>query len=380
MSTPSSAVLCRYKYDSLDRLIASSPRSRQQSQYFYNENRLTTELQGGIQNFLFQIEDKLLAQSRSENGAIECTVLVCDVLRSVLHTISSDASQSTSYTAYGHTAQKCGSPSLSAFNGERPDPTTGHYLLGNGYRAFNPVLMRFNSPDNLSPFGRGGMNSYAYCEGDPINFTDPTGHFLSSIRKFLVSSSGNLLSKPQLSVSVDFTKGAVDGISRYQNIKRISGGLYIADEPLAAGGKSLVINGHGREGGHLLSKNKILEPREFVSRLKRKGISVKDYNEVHLMICHSAEGGERSLAQYLRKKFGVPVIAYNGEVGTFYSPSFIAKSEAKKVPWLYRSSLKVQEAIFLKSKQMDIRNSGARYKSPITGVTQVLNYQPVRID
>ncbi|EPJ83956.1 hypothetical protein CFII68_18000, partial [Pseudomonas sp. CFII68] len=43
-------------------------------------------------------------------------------------------------------------------------------------RAFNPVLMRFNSPDSSSPFGEGGLNSYAYCIGDPINRIDPTGH------------------------------------------------------------------------------------------------------------------------------------------------------------------------------------------------------------
>ncbi len=63
------------------------------------------------------------------------------------------------------------------FNGERPDPITGHYLLGNGYRAFNPVLMRFNSPDSWSPFGEGGLNAYGYCVGDPVNRSDPTGHF-----------------------------------------------------------------------------------------------------------------------------------------------------------------------------------------------------------
>jgi RHS repeat-associated protein len=66
--------------------------------------------------------------------------------------------------------------SLLGFNGERPDPVTGHYLLGNGYRAFNPVLLRFNSPDSWSPFGEGGLNSYAYCLGDPINRYDPDGH------------------------------------------------------------------------------------------------------------------------------------------------------------------------------------------------------------
>ncbi|MDR7344272.1 RHS repeat-associated protein [Pantoea alhagi] len=65
---------------------------------------------------------------------------------------------------------------LSGFNGERADPLSGAYHLGNGYRAYNPVLMRFNCPDSLSPFGAGGINPYAYCAGDPVNFTDPSGH------------------------------------------------------------------------------------------------------------------------------------------------------------------------------------------------------------
>ncbi|HHQ4530863.1 TPA: RHS repeat-associated core domain-containing protein [Aeromonas hydrophila] len=68
--------------------------------------------------------------------------------------------------------QKC----CLAFNGERCDPVTGLYHLGQGYRAYNPRMMRFHAADSLSPFGEGGINPYAYCLGDPINLIDPTGH------------------------------------------------------------------------------------------------------------------------------------------------------------------------------------------------------------
>ena len=81
--------------------------------------------------------------------------------------------QPIAYTPYGHRLSGSG---WLGFNGERPDPVTGHYLLGRGYRGFNPILMRFNSPDSMSPFGLGGLNPYGYCQQDPINFRDPSGH------------------------------------------------------------------------------------------------------------------------------------------------------------------------------------------------------------
>lgn len=62
------------------------------------------------------------------------------------------------------------------FNGERLDPISGMAHLGMGYRAYNPVLCRFNAPDAFSPFGAGGVNSYAFCAGDPVNHADPSGH------------------------------------------------------------------------------------------------------------------------------------------------------------------------------------------------------------
>lgn len=56
-------------------------------------------------------------------------------------------------------------------------PATSGYWLGSGYRWYLPSLMRFNAPDDWSPFGAGHLNSYTYCRGDPINRSDPSGHF-----------------------------------------------------------------------------------------------------------------------------------------------------------------------------------------------------------
>ena len=79
------------------------------------------------------------------------------------------------YEPFGHGHDR--SPGDPAFNGVYQESITLHYLLGNGYRAYSPLLRRFLSPDSLSPFREGGLNSYAYCKGDPINATDPTGHW-----------------------------------------------------------------------------------------------------------------------------------------------------------------------------------------------------------
>ncbi|MGY2186637.1 RHS repeat-associated core domain-containing protein [Pseudomonas sp. SDO5591_S426] len=102
-------------------------------------------------------------------------LLATDHQHSVLSALVVTRPHHIAYTPYGHRPAENGLLSLLGFNGELPDPMTGHYHLGNGYRQFNPLLMRFNSPDSWSPFGRGGINSYAYCLGDPVNGTDRSG-------------------------------------------------------------------------------------------------------------------------------------------------------------------------------------------------------------
>ncbi|KGS16232.1 hypothetical protein OA77_01430, partial [Pseudomonas coronafaciens] len=176
MTSSTKAVLCRYRYDPLDRLISSTPAGQDGIQRFYQRNRLATEIQGAVQRSVFQHEDLLLAQQRRVDGVVDTTLLATNLQRSVLQLVDKAGAEPVTYSPYGHHPAESGLTSLLGFNGERRDPVTGHYLLGNGYRAYNPVLMRFNSPDSLSPFGEGGLNAYGYVGGDPVGFGDETGH------------------------------------------------------------------------------------------------------------------------------------------------------------------------------------------------------------
>lgn len=187
-------LLCIYRYDPLDRLTHHAVATHTPIQRFYCKSRLATEIDGVINRSIVQHADQLLALTETQGNLRQATLLATDQQRSVLQAIACNESQSHAYSPYGNRTIGNGLLSLLGFNGERPDPVTGHYLLGNGYRAFNPVLMRFNSPDNLSPFGKGGLNPYAYCHGDPVNQSDPTGHaivqFGSLLRAMIVLKRG----------------------------------------------------------------------------------------------------------------------------------------------------------------------------------------------
>lgn len=179
---------CTYHYDPLNRLSAVQPERQSNGLRFYCQNRIVTSLHDNTQHSIMHTGDQVLAQQSHEAHDSTSTLLGTDAQRSVLHAVSGTKQQVFAYSPFGHT------PAMQAhhllgFNGERADSITGHYLLGNGYRAFNPVLMRFNSPDSLSPMGAGGINAYAYCMGDPINHVDPSGHIPKSI-KWLLRKAG----------------------------------------------------------------------------------------------------------------------------------------------------------------------------------------------
>ncbi|MCI3947631.1 RHS repeat-associated core domain-containing protein [Pseudomonas syringae] len=179
------AILCKYSYDPLDRVSSLTPLAQAVARRFYSGERLMTELQGGTQRTFFQAGGHLLAQQHLGSDGVATTLIAGDRHNSVLHASGAGRQADIAYSPYGHHDAAQPIAGLPGFNGEKPDPFTGHYLLGNGYRAYNPVLRRFNSPDSLSPFGEGGVNAYAYALNNPINQIDPTGHIPFGVSSLL---------------------------------------------------------------------------------------------------------------------------------------------------------------------------------------------------
>ncbi|WP_025211239.1 RHS repeat domain-containing protein [Pseudomonas brassicacearum] len=171
-SADSRSILARYRYDASDRLHAVELAGHKPCRRFYRDERLCNEVAGQDSRSLMHEERQLLALSQGQ----ETVLFGTDGCGNVLQAVAGGDDTQHAYSPYGQRAAADGLGSLFGLGGEPQDPVTGCYLLGNGYRAYDPVLMRFHRPDDWSPFDGGGLNPYAYCLGDPINLSDPTGH------------------------------------------------------------------------------------------------------------------------------------------------------------------------------------------------------------
>jgi len=103
-------------------------------------------------------------------------LLASDLQQSVLNELDLRGPNPFAYSPYGVQSGVSQASTHLGFNGQFKERSTGRYHLGNGYRVYNPALMRFQSPDRSSPFDAGGLNAYAYCSGSPVNRVDPSGN------------------------------------------------------------------------------------------------------------------------------------------------------------------------------------------------------------
>ncbi|WP_413722255.1 RHS repeat-associated core domain-containing protein [Sodalis sp. RH24] len=168
-----------YDYDGMDRLAKEEIDHQPVSNIIYEHN--TPQLKRDADANDTAWVAKWLKISRANGFFEDMAEMARDRLLNVVLTgrVSFDVTATFNtelhlYTPWGY--RQTEDPALPGFKGELRDAITGAYPLGNGYRSYNPILMRFNSPDSLSPFGAGGINPYVYCNNDPINGIDLDGH------------------------------------------------------------------------------------------------------------------------------------------------------------------------------------------------------------
>ncbi|MFA1029151.1 hypothetical protein ALP10_04333 [Pseudomonas syringae pv. helianthi] len=163
-------IACEYGYDPsghlTDRLLAGDL-----TRSFFSGNQMTHEQRQGETCAVISDGQSLFALTRLSAAVRETLLLGTDARGSVR---VQDEEPLRTYTPHGAEPRR-DSRNPFGFAGERVDDFTGWYIPGD-YRPYDPVLMCFLSPDSASPFGRGGLNPYAYCGGDPVNRIDPDGH------------------------------------------------------------------------------------------------------------------------------------------------------------------------------------------------------------
>ncbi|KAL7892576.1 hypothetical protein HDV64DRAFT_289612 [Trichoderma sp. TUCIM 5745] len=208
---PNGNIISQYSYDASGRLISQTvPGQPDLDTYlFYRNDKLIATKRGDSLISYLSDGDSYWGQIAQEDGSSSTQLWTYDAQQSILGWLDPKQTDQFHYQEYLPYGSSAGSSSI-GFNGEWKDPITGWYHLGNGYRVYNPVLMRFHSPDPWTPFATGEINAYAYCLGDPINRVDPSGHlsFWKKLKNFF-KKAYKIFVSVAVSVAVGvFTAGA----------------------------------------------------------------------------------------------------------------------------------------------------------------------------
>ena len=194
----------QFTYDVYGRRTKAQYGTMQTSYFFYEGDRLIAELMytGSSStptmkvHYLYDNEGvcacKIFYQGTNNNNYAYYNV-TRDILGNVIRLDGEEGCVlKIKYTAFGEpiyetgATLKVGIPNFNqpqnyfrlAYKGYFYDQDLKLYYLMSRY--YDPETGRFISPDSidyLDPETLGGLNLYAYCNNNPINYYDPTGHF-----------------------------------------------------------------------------------------------------------------------------------------------------------------------------------------------------------
>lgn len=223
------------------------------------------------------------------------------------------------HSPHGHFSAEQTVVSRTGFNGQLREPQ-GWYQLGNGFRVYNPRLMAFHAPDELSPFDQGGINAYGYCHGDPVNFTDPSGRVAVDWPAFVFD---HLFDKPI--ANMVHNSALLIGAMMLNVIAPATGAALVASAATMLGsatgiaGNVLQFAGHKELGGQIATVGTTLS-------------SIGSVTRVHLAVGKLKEMGSSPFKGFLKK-------AKDSRLGFKPPPAPVAKTTQVDV---------VEEAVKLK--------------------------------
>lgn len=228
------------------------------------------------------------------------------------------------------------------YNGALHEAGLRCQILGNGYRPFSPVLMRFHGADSLSPFGEGGMNHYGYAQSDPVNRMDPSGHFAQYIAwgalglgaaSGLAAAASHILGDERArnifaavavgSIVIAAFAGTGHMISQSFAPKAPGQQPGTTGKRLSMGDMRLfrakdgthVLQMHGERGAGYLDGSRV--GPDVVKQRVIEAAGATPVKRLQMQVCHGANrgaGGAPSLAQGVASLMDVPVMAFKGRV------------------------------------------------------------------
>jgi RHS repeat-associated protein len=185
----------RFSFDERDRLLSVSEPSHSDTKYIYRpDDRLAQRSQGDTDSATFYYDttkiNAIHTTSKDGHHQDAKTSLFSDSdsilagftdgeylghalkqMGSTAVVVGPDSHVSSLYSAYGTQNSSPVESLLSSFGFSQAFTDQVHGLIYLSSRFYNPKQMSFLSMDTYET-----ENRYTYCEGDPINRIDPTGH------------------------------------------------------------------------------------------------------------------------------------------------------------------------------------------------------------